>query len=90
MDAAVNFSNCSFWDNSANLGGAIYNEASVSTIANCSFSGNKATSGGGAISSYGDGNVTIVNSILWGDKYGETPDEIYNSAATITVTYSDV
>ena len=90
LEAVVNFSNCSFWKNSANLGGAIYNETSAATIANCTFSANTATSGGGALVNDGNGTVTIVNSILWGDEYGETPDEIHNMDGTITVTYSDV
>jgi hypothetical protein len=90
MDGAVNFSNCSFWGNSATLGGAIFNESSAATIVNCTFSGNTASSGGGGIGNDGNGTLTIVNAILWGDKQGESPDEIENTGGTVTVTYSDI
>ncbi len=90
QDATVSFSNCSFTNNSASLGGALYNENSLATIGSCSFTGNTASSGGGAIGNNNTGTVTIVNSILWGDKHGGTANEIDNAGGTITATYSDV
>ena len=90
LDAGVNFSNCSFWGNNANLGGAIFNDGSAATLVNCTLSGNSASSGGGGLSNDGNGTLTIVNSILWGDKHGESADEIDNTGGTVTVTYSDI
>ena len=51
--------------------------------------GNQASTGGGALANSG-GTVTIVDSVLWGDKVGEQADEVYTSGGTVTVTNSDV
>jgi hypothetical protein len=90
LDAGVKFSNCSFWGNTANLGGAIFSHGSTVSLVNCSLSGNSASLGGGGISNGGNGTLVIVNSILWGDKHGESADEIDSTGGNVTVTYSDI
>jgi hypothetical protein len=90
LDSTIEFNTCMFSGNTANQGGAIYNQNSVTTIGNCTFSGNSVSSGGGAIDNNSGGAVTIVDSILWADKQGSTPNEIEDSVGTVTVTYSDI
>jgi len=84
--------NCIIVNNTATeLGGAIYCDRSSSpTIANCVITGNTAGWQGGGIYCY-NASATVVNSILWGDKAGGTPNEIYLQwQSSIDVTYSDV
>ncbi len=52
--------NCTFYGNSADQGGGIYNyeETSTLTVRNSTFSGNSASYGGGIYSSYSNLNVT--------------------------------
>jgi len=79
--------NCTFSENSATYGGGMFNETSSSpTVTNCTFSGNSATYGGGGLLNEDNASPTVTNSILWGD----SPDEIYNSNSSPSVTYSDI
>jgi predicted outer membrane repeat protein len=81
-------SNSKFISNRARFnGGGIFNEAGYFTfneegyltIVNCTFAGNEAMEGGGI---FGD-NVTMVNSILWGN----APEQISSNA---NVSYCDI
>jgi predicted outer membrane repeat protein len=81
--------NCVFANNSAGtMGGAVVLQDADGqlVVTNCTFYGNSATQGGGAIKLYGDGSVTIMNSILWSNG----PDPISPNNALVSVTYSDV
>ncbi len=80
--------NCNFSKNwTVYTGGGMANElSSNSIVTNCTFSGNTSSKSVGGGMSNQDSNPTVTNCILWND----TPDEIYNSDSTPTVTYSDV
>ena len=78
--------NCLFSGNTANIGGGMLNLTNSSpTLTNCSFSGNMANIFGGGMYNQ-NSSPTMTNCILWGD----SPDEIYNSSSTPTVSFSDV
>ena len=64
--------NCLLSGNSAALGGAmsIFNTNAILT--NCSFSGNEALSKGGALWIGNSANITVTNSILWGNRVVDT------------------
>ena len=55
------------------------------TITNNTITGNSAERDGGGIYCY-DSSPTVLNTILWND----SPDEIYLSSSSITITYSDI
>ena len=57
-------SGCSFVNNSANYGGAIYNVASGLTVSGCSFVNNSDSNGGSVIYNYGFGSGTVDNSVF--------------------------
>jgi hypothetical protein len=79
--------NCTFSGNETlvNGGGMFNGSGSNPSVINCTFTGNLSGNGGG-IYNYSLISPTVTNCILWGD----LPDEIYNSSASPTVTYSDV
>lgn len=85
-DSSTTVTNCTFIGNTADQGGAIANLLGFPTVTNCTFSGNAANAGGGAHNQDIDSTVTYTNCIFWGD----TPDEIVNIAADVTVSHSDV
>jgi PKD repeat protein len=94
-DSTASISNCVISGNTASDGGAVHCEDSNPTIANCTISGNTVTGEGGAISSYDYDEAgrgpTVLNTILWGDTVGGSPDEIHvDFGASISVTYSDI
>jgi parallel beta-helix repeat protein/predicted outer membrane repeat protein len=79
----IKMRNCLFIGNESNDGGGLSLSSSpTAMINNCTFSMNTAYNIGGAIHTETT-ELTIINSILWGD----SPDEIYGSPV---VTYSDV
>ena len=80
--------NCVFSFNYAVVnGGGMNNESNSNpTVTNCTFGGNLALTSGGGIYNYDNSNTTVTNCILWGD----SPNEIFNSASTPIVTYCDV
>jgi hypothetical protein len=78
--------NCTFWGNQAEYGGGIFNYNSSSPVlTNCTFSGNSASAAGGAVAN-SQSAPTLTNCILWSNN----PDQIFNSASSPAVTYSDV
>jgi predicted outer membrane repeat protein len=54
--------------NTADNGGGIYNSHSRSTLVNVTLSQNIANTGGGIENVHGDSQMTIENSILWGNQ----------------------
>jgi predicted outer membrane repeat protein len=88
-----NLVNCAFLGNTATSGGAVYNYGpagnSSPVLTNCSFQSNTASFGGGAIysdgSSSGISTPSLTNCVLFGNGGNKT---FYNTAATITATYS--
>lgn len=64
-------------------GGIFAFKSSNPTITRCNFTGNSAGEfGGGIFNNFN--NATLINCILWND----TPDEIYDSGCTTTLTFS--
>ena len=80
--------NCLFAANTADAhGGAIDSGGPTLEVINCTFAENSALNGGGAVSSEVPSQVTIHNSILWGN----IPDQIQEGGGSlIIVNYSDV
>ena len=81
--------NCSFWLNSATIGGAIY--GNVLDLTNCTLYNNSASGTGGGVYVYRHyGENIVTNSVLWGN----TPDEIYvdpyEPSTPPVITYSDI
>lgn len=73
--------------NNRGMGAAVLLTASASpSFINCTFAQNTADPSTGAVACYSNSNAQMTNCILWGD----TPREIYLSAASSTVMYSDV
>ena len=58
------------------------------SIVNATFSGNTADRGGAMYNDGGAAEPEIVNSILWGNIASTSGDEIYNDAASPTLTYT--
>jgi hypothetical protein len=86
--STVNFANCLFAGNRAtNRGGAIdtQNNGPGTTLINCTFASNEAAHISGAIASISAGNVTMANSIAWGNTAPQVPQ-----LSNVTVSFSDV
>ena len=82
----ISLNNCSFYNNSATYGGAIYLETTTAEIINCKFINNTATSYGGAIAALADVNkklnLTIKSSQFINDKSrGDAGGALYLKAA---------
>ncbi len=69
-------SNCLFSKNKGKNGGAIYIGTGANVkITNCTFVDNQSVGGvGGAI--WSNGNATLINNVLWGNKEGESLNQI--------------
>jgi len=79
--------NCNFLNNSAWIGGAIYNEKTV-TVLNCNFKDNNASEGyGGAISSQ-FGKALIYNSNFIGNNASEWGGAIMSSSSDMLIENS--
>ena len=77
--------NCNFLNNSAWIGGAIFNYQKTVTVLNCNFKDNNATEGyGGAISSQG-GKVLIYNSNFIGNNASEWGGAIMSSSSDMLI-----
>ena len=86
QSSLLNITNSLITDNTSGGGcGGIdcYYESSL-IITNCTISANSSSWGGGLYCQESSSSVT--NCILWGN----TPEEIYISSATLSVTYSDI
>ena len=83
IPAAASFTNCTFTNNTAKVGGAIFNTTTV-TCLNCNFTGNKATDldelGGGAIIS-DDNNTWTAQTTLNQCRFED--NTAYNGGAVI-------
>jgi hypothetical protein len=93
VSSSPTVTNCVFNGNSAELSGGgmlnigdLYNNIARPNVTNCIFIGNMAGNNGGGMINWINSSPTVTNCILWGD----TPDEIFNSEGTSTVTYSNV
>ena len=88
--ASPTITNCIFRGNSAGTsGGGIDDYEYTSTIVtNCTFTNNSASSFGGAMAN-ASSSQTVTNCILWGDA-ADSGNEIYNSAGSVTISYSDI
>ncbi len=85
--------NCVLSGNSAPLGGAMSIHNTNAILTNCSLSNNEASSTGGALWIASSANVTVTNSILWGNRVLDTgaTDEsaqIQRDDGTVDVTFS--
>jgi hypothetical protein len=89
LDCSAGLTGNAVIDNSAgNGGGGMYCDSATVTIALTTMTENGAIEGGAIYTK--DSDVTITNSILWGDLAFSTGPEICQSGGTVTVTYSDV
>jgi len=93
VSSSPTVTNCIFSNNSAGLWGGgmfnigdLYNNVARPNVTNCIFIGNMAGTNGGGMRNSVNSSPMVTNCILWGD----TPDEIFNSDGTSTVTYSNV
>ena len=79
--------NCVFDGNSAYQGGGFACSGANPQIHNCTFYSNGAVGGGagGAIFVAGSGNVTISNSILWGNQGPAHEIDVYDNGSTCTL-----
>ncbi len=86
--SSMDINNCTFLSNEADFGGGVFSHYfSSAALTNCTFTLNKATSQvGGGIYSRDSENLSISNSILWGDYGSEVPIRTYH----INISYSDI
>ena len=97
LDEGLSLSDSRFASNSANQGGglSLYTHSNPVQIAGCSFTGNMATVMGGGLH-YGafctacDGDVDLVNTILWNDSAPVGPELALSSGSEVRVAYCDV
>lgn len=86
-----NLTDCLFKDNSGNYGGAMHNVyTSVVTLTNCTFSGNTASVRGGAVRSFWNSDLTVINTIFWGDSAPEGPEIALDNGSSLIMRYSDL
>lgn len=86
-----NLTDCLFKDNSGSYGGAMHNVyTSVVTLTNCTFSGNTASVRGGAVRSFWNSDLTVINTIFWGDSGPEGPEIALDNGSRMTIHYSDL
>ncbi len=64
--------------------------ASSATYINCTLYGNTAGDDGGGLACKDGCSNTVKNCILWANDAASNGDQIWNSASTVTVSYSDV
>lgn len=82
------FINCLIANNEAGVfGGGVYCSewgGNFALLANTTLSGNSAPAGGGLYHTYRS-RLSVVNSVFWGN----SPDDIVDTTADLTVSYSD-
>ncbi len=92
--ASPEIRNCVITGNSSLYGGAIYSHnAGNPVIANCTISANAASDSAGAIYCYESSNLTISNSILWGDTAPYASQVMVGNSGTgtsIQISYCDI
>lgn len=95
VDAQYTLTNGLLYDNNADYGGAIYQENYTvyvleSNIINCTFSNNVANEEAGALYAYYFDQVSISNSIIWGNTATNTIYEnVMSDASNLDFSYCD-
>ncbi len=92
---SAHVTNCTFINNSAYYGGAIFNEGALLEVENCKFINNTAMGYGGAIASVNTGTVKsrlrITNSLFSGDKsLNNAGGAIYVQSSLFNITDSNI
>ncbi|HUT30516.1 MAG TPA: hypothetical protein VMX13_12050 [Sedimentisphaerales bacterium] len=83
--------NCAFLGNEASYGGGGFgNSGAEATVINCVISGNWAEWRGGGMYNRFDTDVTVTNSIVWGNTAGEGPQITLWYNSVLSISYSDV
>ncbi|HNT74341.1 MAG TPA: Ig-like domain-containing protein, partial [Anaerolineae bacterium] len=79
--------NVIFYNNhAANQAGGMYNNEISAAFVNVTFYGNSAGNYGGGMHNVGGSQLTISNTIFWGN----TPDQLYHINSASTIAYSDI
>jgi predicted outer membrane repeat protein len=88
LSSTIILNNVVFKNNCAINGGGITCSGSSHNLNNISFTNNNASEEGGAVYSLGASNITINNSILWGNTCSGDGNEIYIYTGTVNLNYS--
>jgi len=86
----VTLVNCALLGNSAWHGGGLGNVGADATIINCVISGNQVTGRGGGMYNRYDSDVTVTNSILWGNTAFEGPQITLWGNSVLSISYCDL
>ncbi|MAE70563.1 MAG: hypothetical protein CME06_08860 [Gemmatimonadetes bacterium] len=85
-NSSPTLTSCAITGNSAiNDGGGLYGRSSAPTLNNCTIAGNSTSEDGGGLY-LSVSSPTLTNCILWANY----PQEIYNYAGTLVLTYSNI
>jgi len=82
--------NCALLGNSAWHGGGFGNVGADATVINCVISGNWVTGRGGGMYNRYDTDVTVTNSILWGNTASEGPQITVWGNSVLSISYCDL
>jgi len=83
--------NCALLGNAASYdGGGFGNSGAAATVINCIISGNWADGRGGGMYNRFDTDVTVANSILWGNTAAEGPQITLRYNNTLSISYCDL
>lgn len=82
--------NCELVGNTAVHGGGMGNSGADAELINCSISGNEVEGRGGGLFNRFDTDVTVSNSILWGNAAVEGPQVTLWYNSVLTMTYCDL